>query len=328
MGNLLSVVVPVYEASELFPIVLASLINQHYENQVEILICDDGSSKRIFDIFRDLEYSSRYTLRYIWQPHTGNVSVARNAGIKCAQGDVLLFVDGDSIAPENLFRFHMDKHRWGDKLLLSGSREYLLASSHDLDEFAHLSYPEISTYLTRLEAVSYVPFQRSLSFDLRWLACLGCNLSVKRSEAVLFDEEFRGWGFEDSELAFRLLKDHDYSIQVDTTSVVYSPEFLSDRATFSTVRPRTHGEIVDYLYNINYLKCKHPAIKIDKLINICSNFKLNRDTNEWTRVQNQLLRQRTTREVAGDLFFWYTERFPFQQWWVQYLKRDGEGENY
>ena len=43
----------------------------------------------------------------------------------------------------------------------------------------------------------------------RWLACVTSNLSVRRDEMAevgLFDEEYVGWGWEDSDLGYRFLE--------------------------------------------------------------------------------------------------------------------------
>ncbi|QJD81935.1 glycosyltransferase [Cohnella herbarum] len=54
-----------------------------------------------------------------------------------------------------------------------------------------------------------VPIDRIEDFRLKWMLGTTANLSVRKDavvEAGMFDTEFRGWGMEDSELCYRLVR--------------------------------------------------------------------------------------------------------------------------
>ena len=62
---------------------------------VEIIVVDNGSTDRTAEIARS------FGARVIEEPR-GNVAIARNAGARAASGQVLAFVDADTLWPESL----------------------------------------------------------------------------------------------------------------------------------------------------------------------------------------------------------------------------------
>jgi len=92
MNDLISVIIPCYNASSTITKCLGSVITQNYEN-LEIIIINDGSTDKTLEIINQFqEKDSRIIL--INQENSG-VSKARNEGIKIASGDYLCFVDSD-----------------------------------------------------------------------------------------------------------------------------------------------------------------------------------------------------------------------------------------
>lgn len=88
----ISIIVPVYNVGKYLPQCLDSLINQTYEN-LEIICVNDGSTDRSYEILQ--RYAVRDArIRVITQENQG-ASVARNRGLAVAQGDYIMFVDGD-----------------------------------------------------------------------------------------------------------------------------------------------------------------------------------------------------------------------------------------
>lgn len=95
-----SVVVPVYKTEKYMARCIESILNQTHEH-LELILVDDGSpdaSGKICD-----EYALRDNrITVIHTPNRG-VSHARNAGLECAKGDYLFFVDSDDwIEPDHV----------------------------------------------------------------------------------------------------------------------------------------------------------------------------------------------------------------------------------
>lgn len=90
--ELISVIVPVYNAAWYLPHCLGSICGQTYEN-LEIILVNDGStdaSGRLCD-----EYAGKDSRIRVLHKKNGGVSSARNLGLKAAAGSLIGFVDAD-----------------------------------------------------------------------------------------------------------------------------------------------------------------------------------------------------------------------------------------
>lgn len=104
---LVSVIVPAYKVENYLNDCVDSIINQTYDN-IEIILVDDGSPDRCPAICD--EYAAKDERVIVIHKTNGGLSDARNAGIKKATGDYILFVDSDdklaqSDVIENLVEF-------------------------------------------------------------------------------------------------------------------------------------------------------------------------------------------------------------------------------
>ncbi len=103
MGELISIVIPVYNAEKYIRNCLDSVLEQTYDN-IEIILIDDGAednSGAICDLYAELD-------RRIKVLHIANagVSNARNTGIECCRGEWIAFVDADDrILPNHIKEF-------------------------------------------------------------------------------------------------------------------------------------------------------------------------------------------------------------------------------
>ncbi|HBW37310.1 MAG TPA: hypothetical protein DEF89_19225 [Desulfosporosinus sp.] len=90
-----SVIIPCYNAAKTLPWTLKSLENQSYKD-FEVIIINDGSSDKIHEVVDNYLNQSSLNIRYIEQSNSG-VSVARNNGLKNANGKYICFLDGDDV---------------------------------------------------------------------------------------------------------------------------------------------------------------------------------------------------------------------------------------
>lgn len=87
-----SIIVPVYNASEKIARCVESLRNQTLLD-IEVILIDDGSSDDSFSVCKKMaETDSRV---FVYHQENAGVSAARNTGIEKATGDWLMFVDAD-----------------------------------------------------------------------------------------------------------------------------------------------------------------------------------------------------------------------------------------
>ncbi len=94
-----SIVVPIYNAEEFIEATVEMLCKQTLSD-IEIILVNDGSSDSSGEICDKLsKQDSR--IKVIHLKNSG-VCVARNTGVKAAQGDYITFCDSDDIIAENL----------------------------------------------------------------------------------------------------------------------------------------------------------------------------------------------------------------------------------
>lgn len=100
----LSIIIPAYNCGQQIKTIAQSIINQSFE-QWELIIVDDHSTDNTGQILAELaKLSPQITI--INQHKNGGASVARNAGLKHATGQYLMFLDADDdILPETIPSF-------------------------------------------------------------------------------------------------------------------------------------------------------------------------------------------------------------------------------
>ena len=97
---LFSVIVPAYNLEKLIPRCLDSLLAQTFAGW-ECVAVDDGSADGTGAVCD--EYAAKDPRFTALHQENGGVSSARNAGIKAARAEHLLFLDGDdTLAPGTL----------------------------------------------------------------------------------------------------------------------------------------------------------------------------------------------------------------------------------
>jgi len=88
-SDLITVIIPAYNAEKYISKTIESVLNQTYNN-IEIIIIDDGSTDKTASIVKSYENK----VKYIYQENSG-VSSARNNGIALAKGNYIAFLDSD-----------------------------------------------------------------------------------------------------------------------------------------------------------------------------------------------------------------------------------------
>lgn len=89
--ELISVIIPVYNAEKYIRKCIESVLNQTYRN-LEIILIDDGSTDNSYSVCQ--EYNNNSSVKIIHKENEG-VSKARNYGIDISNGKYLIFIDAD-----------------------------------------------------------------------------------------------------------------------------------------------------------------------------------------------------------------------------------------
>jgi len=112
----LSVVVRSKDEADRLQLTLASLLAQTVPS--EIVVVNDGSTDHTPAVLANV--IGKLPLRFVTHISPLGRSQASNAGAACATGDVLLFLDGDTLAAPDLVECHVLAHRRSSNLVGRG----------------------------------------------------------------------------------------------------------------------------------------------------------------------------------------------------------------
>ena len=208
MTPIISVVIPTFNRRETLGTVLPLLAKQTLPpDQYELLLCDSGSTDGTRELVAELAIAN---LRHILPAENRGRSGARNAGIREAKSEFVLFTDADIIPSPNLLAEHLRLHR---------------ARPHSAVVGLEVQVDSIAEY----EQVRDNPYDQGRHMhgrtdkEMSWLFFLTGNASAPRQALLdvgLFDENFTVYGHEDLELGYRLQK-AGYPIRYNATAVNY-----------------------------------------------------------------------------------------------------------
>ncbi|MGP1590640.1 MAG: glycosyltransferase family 2 protein [Prevotella sp.] len=100
MSQLVSIIIPVYNAEHTLCKCLDSILEQNFNNY-EIILVNDGSKDSSLEICK--EYSSKHQNISVINQNNAGVSSARNAGLEIAKGDWITFIDSDDYIEDIFF---------------------------------------------------------------------------------------------------------------------------------------------------------------------------------------------------------------------------------
>jgi glycosyltransferase involved in cell wall biosynthesis len=185
------------------------LLQSFDRNEFEIIIGCLEYSSALLDLvktkFRDLR------IVLVMSGEEWNVSLARNIAMKEARGELIVFVDADILAPRDFLLNHYSAHARLERpaLVIGQMRDY----DEGLD-MTEKSLPSFEFYKENflLKSASEVPLPKDIRWTLDkhidWALGWTANLSLLRKEVqehnLFFDEDFKGWGVEDIEWAYRI----------------------------------------------------------------------------------------------------------------------------
>lgn len=229
----ITVIVSTYNAPGFLRLVLLALAEQDEDN-FEVVVADDRSSGDTKKIIEELRPKVSYNLRQVWQPHDGfRAAKIRNQGVAIADGDYIIFLDGDSVPSRSFINRHRKLAEIGyivagNRVLLSSDfTKKVLAEDIFLHHYRgwHWLCAFFSKEINSIVPVVFLgaPSRWRYWCCHRWQGAKTCNLGIWKKDFFAingFDESYYGWGYEDSDLVVRLMrygvlrKDGRYAIPV------------------------------------------------------------------------------------------------------------------
>jgi glycosyltransferase involved in cell wall biosynthesis len=255
----LSVAIATYNRREELPQVLGSLARQDYPpEQFEVLLVVDGSRDGSAEVARSLELP--YRLRVFEQENRGT-AVARNRGVREAEGAIVVFLD-DDIRPEPQFlAVHARAHREGDDRIALG--------------YCPPATPTDTVWAITLRNWWEDHYRLKAQPEHQWtfIDCSEGNASLKRELFLSlggYDESFPKSSRHDWELGVRLLEAgvrfsyhpeakawHHYSTRLEATLAKTREAGRMD-VLLASKHPRVVGQLP--LANVAWLLASRPRV--------------------------------------------------------------------
>ena len=235
----LSVVMPTYDEPERLEAALKSLSQQNYPHEaIQIIVVDDASphldAERLYAAIAPLE------LQLLRNEQNQGRARARNAALRVASGDVVVFLDSDMTVGINFLRAHAQRHQNHAEAVFVGNIRFA----------SEIPSTSLTRYLEG-RGVHRVNEDKPIPFN----CFVTGNSSVRRSSLLrvgFFDEDLTAYGGEDLELGYRL--------HLAGIPLYYAPEALSYHYHLRSLEPlcrlmQTYGS-----KSIPILLHKHPEL--------------------------------------------------------------------
>jgi len=209
----LSVIVTTYNRPDSLKRVLHGLLNQTMIPH-EIIVADDGSSEETLILVNQIALSSpNCPVLHVWHEDLGfRAAEIRNRAILKSSGDYIIFLDGDCIPGKNFIHDHRFLAKKG--FFFQGKRvlvERQLEDSFDFHKTGRTTGLFMEALRGRISNAHHlvrIPFFPALT-TTRMSGVRSCNMGFFRADIFAvngFNQDFKGWGREDSELVARLYK--------------------------------------------------------------------------------------------------------------------------
>ncbi|EAH7580602.1 glycosyltransferase [Campylobacter lari] len=210
-----ALIITTYNQKERLALVLDSVKNLEPLPD-EVLIADDGSREDTAKLIQAYQKDFPCKLEHIWQEDEGfRAAASRNKAIRASNSEYIVLIDGDMILEKNFINDHLKFASL--KTILQGSRTILnekeskeLLSKNDF-KLAFNKKGFKNQRNTFLAKCVYKFSKLTKKFFKKSQLVKGsktCNMSFYKSdfEAIEgFNENFIGWGREDSEFVARFL---------------------------------------------------------------------------------------------------------------------------
>jgi glycosyltransferase involved in cell wall biosynthesis len=214
---LITLIVATYNRPDALRAVLAGFGEQN-DRGFELLVADDGSRNETGRLVADFAAGAPVDVRHVWQEDLGfRVAAVRNRAAALAAGEYFVFVDGDCVPQRDFVARHraLCEQDWavaGNRLLLSEAFTHrVLREELPIGRWRFGAWiaARLRGDINRVLPLLRLPLgpMRKLG-GKRWPRLRGCNMAMWRCDFARvngFDESFQGWGFEDSDIAVRLI---------------------------------------------------------------------------------------------------------------------------
>jgi glycosyltransferase involved in cell wall biosynthesis len=204
-----SLIITTYNRPDALLVVLRS-IEEQITLPYEVIIADDGSDRESQKLVIDFLKSSNLNIIHSWQEDKGfRAAQSRNKAILKSNGDYIVLIDGDMILHPNFINDHISQAQPG--FFVQGSR--VLLTQDKTKQILYQKKTKISLFSNGLQnrknAFHSNILSKLFSDKRNYLHGIrACNMAFYKKDCINingFNNDFEGWGREDSEFITRLL---------------------------------------------------------------------------------------------------------------------------
>ena len=156
---LITVIIATHNYANFLPKAIESIIFQTYKN-FEIVVVDDGSTDNTKSVIERYPF-----VTYCYQQSKG-VSAARNAGVKKAKGDYLVFLDADDWLEKDALEQNYNEIKDKSHVAFVSGNYYFLRAETGTSELVSVSVP--NQHYARLLQSNYIGMLATVLFQ-RWV---------------------------------------------------------------------------------------------------------------------------------------------------------------
>lgn len=175
----------------------------------EILIADDGSTSETKELINVFSEKINIPVKHFWQKDKGfRKSKILNKAVAGTNADYIIQVDGDCILDKNFVKDHIKNAQ--ANTYLYGSRVNILPDFvASVFEHKIISFTVFSKEIKNKTRTLHIPFLSKLYQPHQGISrkFRGCNVSYWKKDFIEvngYNEDFEGWGREDSDLVIRM----------------------------------------------------------------------------------------------------------------------------
>lgn len=286
-----SVVIPCFNRYIQLENTLETLRNQTYKN-FEAIIIDDASEDEVSSIKLDRNFT------LIQNQMNVGLAQTRNIGIRHSSGDLIIFLDAEMLIKPDYIENHVNLQNSIDNMVLTGSMYYYsigrraqkYARANNIKPFTEdfEKLVQRKDYFVKHILTHYGNQMEEL--QIPWIACMAGNLSVKKKlldQSGWFDSSFKGYGWEDWELGYRLHQCGAKFCVDPSVACIHQEHVIGKNKGKETVE------------NYQYFRAKHACMEVDALsLELMETGLTLKDVNDFLTAYKQLQNDEVKRAIS------------------------------
>ncbi len=238
-NELVSIIIPVYNAEFFLESTINSVLDQTYKNFELLLIndCSTDNSKKIYEKYKSDKRIKWYDLDY-----NSGAATARNKGIEKSKGKYICFLDADDLWEE-------------DKIL----KQYNFMKEKDIS-FSFTSYRFVNEKGIPKNKTVHVPtrinYKKALKNTIIWTSTVMLDMNKLKKKDIYMPDVKRG---QDTATWWKILKRIDYAYGLDeilsyyriTRNSLSSNKIIALKRTWNLYRNVENLSFIKSLYYFN-----------------------------------------------------------------------------